>query len=543
MASDYEISNCSWGSLGADGVREENLGEHINVLVVDDLPDMRRSLQKELEKTGHFLVETAEDCANAMDKIRQHPIHVAIVDLNMPNFDGQVSPTAGIDLIRKVKKTNPEIAIIVLTAQPSVPTVKEALRLGAADYFEKGLAAKDLEGKVLSVLPEEMKEKLVEVVPINFNLIINFGSQTSLIKDEDEQVLRRLFLDASEINVVEIARGSKSTAIYRVDARDAKGWRAPVVVKMDWKDAVTDTKENFDEYVKGRISEFRYASIEGVAYSTRRAGIIMTFMGAGVKDLVDFRTFFRKSPVNDIVGALESLYGDTLRYWHGHRAEASMFLLTEYQSYLHWKRVKVEKAFQRYLGEYSEHEYISLQEAGVAFENPIHMLDRVEQKYRSYLAHTYKAISHGDLNVTNVLVDKLRYCWVIDFANTGESHIFRDYVEMETSIKFDAQESEDVQSLCALEAVLMTQRCFDQELVWSHGDPRIQKGFKAVKALRQFAYHAVGLARVDMIEFYIGLLYHTLNMLRFLDSHVSRQKKKCILYSASLICNALEAMM
>jgi DNA-binding response OmpR family regulator len=508
----------------------------INVLVVDDLPDMRRSLQKELERSG-FAVETAQDCLEAMDKIQKHSFHVSIVDLHMPDFDGQLSPTAGLDLIRRMKKENPEIEVIVLTGEPSIDTVKEALRLGAADYFEKSLGAGNVGGKVLSVLPPEMKDKLVKATSINFDLVINFGPGTHLIKTEDEQVFRRLFLDVSEINVVEIARGTKSTAIYRVDARDAMGWRAPVAVKVDWKDAVLATKKNFEAYVKGRISEFRYAGIERVAYSTRRAGIIMAFMDTSIKDLTDLSAVFRQSSSADMVRVLENLFGDALKYWHGHRVRASLFVMGEYQSYLNWDRDQVEKALRRYLPDNAVQEIIHLDEASITFKNPFYLLDGVEQKYKGFLAQTYTSIVHGDLNTTNVLVDKRHNCWIIDFANTGESHILRDFVELETSLKFDAQECDDLRALCELEQVLIAQRRFDQEPSWSHNDPRIQKGFEAVKTVRRFAHRAIGVA--DMSEYYIGLLYYSLNMLRFLEKQVSAERKKCILFSASLICQAL----
>jgi serine/threonine protein kinase len=515
----------------------------IRVLVVDDEPDVRRSLEKELQRSG-FSVETASDCRSAMDKIQKRSFHVATIDLSMPDFDGQSRPTAGLDLVKRLRRTNPEIAMIVLTGRGSIETAIEAMKLGAADYFEKSTSSEDLGGKVLGVLPEGIKKRLIEETAksINLGLKINLGRQTELIKgDEDEEVLRRLFVDASEINVREIARGTRNAAIYLIHARDDKGWRIPIIAKIDWKDAVAATKENFDEYVRGRISEFRYADIERVAYSTRRAGFLMTPMDA--KDLKPLRTFFRTTSEREVLKAVRNLFSDTLGYWHSRRVEASLFLLTEYRRYLQWDREKVEKAIGRYLKEFAGQEEIVLEEPGLTFTNPLYLLDRIEQAQGSYLTHTYNVISHGDLSVTNILVDDRQNCWLIDFSSTGESHILRDFVELETSVKFDAQPSDDLEGLCALEAALMAQRSLGQELIWSHADPSIQKGFKTVRLLRQQAHHVVGPARIEMTEYYLGLLYHTLNMLRFLESQVNRQKKKCILYSAYLICQALESVM
>jgi ActR/RegA family two-component response regulator len=527
--------------IADDPVAQAHPKGTICVLVVDDQADIRRSLEKELQRAG-FSVETAEDCNSAMKCVAQHPFHIAIVDLHMPGFDGKRSRTAGMDLIKRLKKTNPEIATIVLTGEATIETAKEAIRLGAIDYLEKGLSAKGLGGKVIQLLPNDLKAKLVEASGVNFDLKINLGPATSLIRSEDEEVFRRLFFDALEINVVEIARGTRSAGVYRVDARDPKGWRAPVVAKIDWKDAVTATKANYEEYVMGRVSDFRYAKIEKVAFSTKRAGIIMTIVDTQVKELADLRRYFRMSPAADVVDALNGLFGNTLRYWHSHRAEASMFLLREYHDYLEWDMARLEKAFRRFLADYYDVEDIVLEEAEVSFKNPLHRLDGIENGYRSYIAQTYKVISHGDLNVTNILVDKRQNCWLIDFTSTGSSHIFRDFVELETSLKFDAQDSENLRDLCRLEAALMAQRRLDEEVSLPDGDASTQKGFEAVQALRRYASHAYGPAMSNMTEFYLGLLYYTLNMLRFVESQVSKTKKKCILYSASLICDALETM-
>ncbi len=112
------------------------------LLLVDDEALVRRSMQKTLLRKG-FVVETASNCTEGLETFEaahtsDAPINIALLDLNMPNFDGVPAHAAGLDLLTKLREIDPELIAIVLTAYDEVDTAKEAVKRGARSYFVKG---------------------------------------------------------------------------------------------------------------------------------------------------------------------------------------------------------------------------------------------------------------------------------------------------------------------------------------------------------------------------------------------------------------------
>ena len=112
------------------------------ILLVDDEALVRRSMQKTLLRKG-FVVETAENCTAGLDVFKsasetKAPFDVALLDLNMPNFDGVPTHAAGLDLLTALLEVDPKLNAVVLTAYDEVDTAKEAVQRGARSYFVKG---------------------------------------------------------------------------------------------------------------------------------------------------------------------------------------------------------------------------------------------------------------------------------------------------------------------------------------------------------------------------------------------------------------------
>ena len=103
------------------------------ILTVDDESGIRTFLADALTEAGHEVVE-AENGSVAIDRLRDRPFDLAIVDLNMP---GEIK---GMDVVRRARAEWPQMQIIVLTAYGTVSTAVEAMRLGAFEFLEKPLA-------------------------------------------------------------------------------------------------------------------------------------------------------------------------------------------------------------------------------------------------------------------------------------------------------------------------------------------------------------------------------------------------------------------
>jgi len=109
------------------------------VLLVDDERLILRSLEKTLLRAG-FDVLTAADCKSGSETFAQNTseVNIAVLDLNMPGFDGIPKTGAGLDLLDDLKKQKANLPVVILTAYDEVSRAKDAVSRGASAFFVKG---------------------------------------------------------------------------------------------------------------------------------------------------------------------------------------------------------------------------------------------------------------------------------------------------------------------------------------------------------------------------------------------------------------------
>jgi NtrC-family two-component system response regulator AlgB len=101
----------------------------LNVLIVDDEVNIRRTLSYCLEDEGHSVVAVSNP-PDALAEARRGCLDVVFLDLRLGDADGM-------DLIRPLLAESPWIKIIVITAHASIESAVEAIRQGAVDYIPK----------------------------------------------------------------------------------------------------------------------------------------------------------------------------------------------------------------------------------------------------------------------------------------------------------------------------------------------------------------------------------------------------------------------
>jgi two-component system, NtrC family, response regulator HydG len=101
-----------------------------SILLVDDEESPRATLALLLKQAGHD-VEQADGVDAAARALAAGAFDLVITDLRMP-------VGSGLDVVRLTRTTQPDAEVIVLTAYAGWESAKEAMRLGAFDYFEKG---------------------------------------------------------------------------------------------------------------------------------------------------------------------------------------------------------------------------------------------------------------------------------------------------------------------------------------------------------------------------------------------------------------------
>jgi two-component system response regulator HydG len=108
-----------------------NPDEQATILVVDDDPGHRTTLETIIRSWG-FRVEVADDGSKAVEKVKERPFDLILMDVRMTMM-------SGIEALKLIKEYNPAIPILIMTAYSSVESAVEALKAGAYDYLTKPL--------------------------------------------------------------------------------------------------------------------------------------------------------------------------------------------------------------------------------------------------------------------------------------------------------------------------------------------------------------------------------------------------------------------
>ncbi len=103
------------------------------ILVVDDEIFVRENLERTLSLKGYD-VFTAENRQSTISRISESDIDLVLLDLNLGR-------DSGLDILREIKETVPDILVIIITGYGTVETAVEALKMGAYDYIKKPFKA------------------------------------------------------------------------------------------------------------------------------------------------------------------------------------------------------------------------------------------------------------------------------------------------------------------------------------------------------------------------------------------------------------------
>jgi DNA-binding NtrC family response regulator len=125
------------------------------VLVVDDESGMREALQAHFLRRN-WLVDTAANAGEALEKFRRVKHALVVTDIRMPGADG-------FSVMREARVLAPHTAVILLTAFANVPDAVTAMKGGACDYLVKPVSFEQLEQAAERILTQaRIQEKATE---------------------------------------------------------------------------------------------------------------------------------------------------------------------------------------------------------------------------------------------------------------------------------------------------------------------------------------------------------------------------------------------
>jgi two-component system KDP operon response regulator KdpE len=135
------------------------------ILVVDDEPQIRRSLQVNLERAG-YAVDAVASGEHALESFQNRRPDVIILDLLMPGLGGA-------EVVHRIRQVSP-VPIIVLSAVGEESWKVKALELGADDYMTKPFGMDELSARIRSLLRRAAGAHGPEPVFLAGELSVNF---------------------------------------------------------------------------------------------------------------------------------------------------------------------------------------------------------------------------------------------------------------------------------------------------------------------------------------------------------------------------------
>ncbi|MDD5528720.1 MAG: response regulator [bacterium] len=148
-----------------------------NILIVDDDEGTCKSLKLIFDNKG-YKVDTAISGESAIKKMRNKLFNIAVLDIKLPDIEG-------VDLISSFKRTNPGIAIIIVTAYASLKTAMRAINEGANAYITKPINIYELLDKIKELLENQKKQNLMET---EYHKLIKYKQTKKELLEERKKI-------------------------------------------------------------------------------------------------------------------------------------------------------------------------------------------------------------------------------------------------------------------------------------------------------------------------------------------------------------------
>lgn len=195
-------------------------------LVVDDEASIRNLLQRILVEAGYKVV-TAANGQEALDKVCQLRVGIVFLDVKMPGI-------SGIEVLRQLTATYPDICVIMATAVDNAQTAVEALKLGACDYITKPFNRDD----VIRTLQTAINKKRIESE--------NERRQLELQKRVKEQGQRLQEQFVEQVN----AFNREHKLIYKLASKEKGGKKALSKLPKELQKPMSSVEEFTDALLK-----------------------------------------------------------------------------------------------------------------------------------------------------------------------------------------------------------------------------------------------------------------------------------------------------
>lgn len=534
------------------------------ILVVDDKQDWRDTAVETLRQAG-FEAEAVGTLFQARSCLEQGLYHLLILDIRLDND----SNDDGLAFLRELdgQGLTDAIQVVMFSNYGTKEYMRETFRdHRIADFIEKSpFDEQKFVEDVRRVFSKNARLNLdmnirwsqttgPEAVVVNlkvphdptgaFQRIIANTPMQKRVARELEDLLRRLFYEATSILVRPMPSGRGGSGVLWVRPfYESIGGGSAVIVKYGSAAQIQQEYNNYKVYVEKLVGGGHSTSVHDLRRTILLGGISYSFLGANGQ-VEDFGSFYKHSTNDQIKHALDRLFHKTCVDWYANVSRLELLDLAEdYQKTLHFTPEKLRNGFRQLrIAQESDQEYLyvgSLQHRK-PFANPLRAIAGHNLAFPTYTSPT-----HGDFNQHNLQVDKDGYIWLIDFQSTGQGHILRDLVALDSTVRFQLLTTNDatLEDRLEMEQALCNIDHFSEvdtlDGAFQTANLSLAKAYDIAVHLRKLACQMVKHNHNDDFnEYYAALLFNALNTMRF--TYLEQEQREHALLAASLLVKKLE---
>ena len=157
-----------------------------SILVVDDESEIREGLELLLKGEGYG-VSSAETGESGLAKLEEHPFDLLLLDVSLPDRNG-------LDMLKEIRRRDPQLSVVLITAYGSIDMARAAFKNGAMDYITKPWSNDELLAQVAQAVEsrrlrdENLQLKRALKQRFNFPSIVGKSDKMQVLLDLVAQV-------------------------------------------------------------------------------------------------------------------------------------------------------------------------------------------------------------------------------------------------------------------------------------------------------------------------------------------------------------------
>lgn len=177
------------------------MSQKVKILIVDDEAVMRDTMSDWLLEKG-FNVVSVISGMEAIEKVKTGSFNIAFVDMKMPGLDG-------LEVLRAMKRIDPETAVVIMTAYATIETAIEAMKEGAYEYMIKPFSLDVVELIVKKIV--KYQELVAENILLRKRLEEKVHLKNIIGKSPQMKEVLELVANIAETNSTVLIQGASGT--------------------------------------------------------------------------------------------------------------------------------------------------------------------------------------------------------------------------------------------------------------------------------------------------------------------------------------------